>query len=184
MKLYYALLPDPDLEYNLEECQGKLKSKAQAHWINPDFFHLTLAYLGECSPALLPSLEHSLMEMPLPSEVWVEKSKLQVLEQESYQSLALSWEEDSEVRTLRKVLLRTLGEAGIKKGEFISHISLARAKEWNPAELGRLQLPRCGSFKSIALIRSLSNGMECSFRILAQRKLGHLEEWEEDDLFV
>lgn len=182
MKLFIALLPDPDLEYML--CEAQSKSLTDSTWSKvPEMnLHMTLAYLGQCTAAALPSLENLLDRLTLPWELYAEgKGSFVLLPQDSLKVCAFAWESLPEISAVQKNLAAELRKMGqIIRSSFIPHVSL-----WKIPEGASLTLPPnpkaalMGGFKSIALMRSQAGAHGPVYKILHERSLGHESDLED-----
>lgn len=184
MRLFFALMPDTDLEYNLCSIQNELKPGPGWHTVQPGNLHLTLAFLGEVHANSLGRLEDLLQELTLPWDLpEVLGGFPSAIPSEHPHALCWEWEESPIVEEIQANLSKVLKSKGfeLEKRKFRPHVTLFRTKK---GELADLQLDQLkgqvgGSFRSLALLSSKSSEQGSIYTILAQRVLGIDEdEWD------
>lgn len=151
MRAFFCLELEPELQKELDRIMQILRqTPVKASWVKPENLHVTVKFLGEIDPALVPQLEvvgrealrqsgiHQAIEWQLdrlgafpsldrPRVVWVGSSK-----------------EPEAVEHLAAHLQGGLQQLGFKleRERFVTHITLGRVKESGPGMQGLAQALR------------------------------------------
>lgn len=183
MRLFFALIPDPDLEENLSQIQDKLNLDAAWTRIPLHQWHLTLAFLGDVADYQIPKLIELLEDFPLPWEIEEARGGFpSQLPTQKPKVFAWEWEKYPDVQKLHVELKRELKFIGIELEDrkFRPHISLYRKSELLPwdEQTVKLNLGMGGSFKSLALIHSKRIQGEIRYEVLSERIFQEIDEYD------
>lgn len=122
-RLFYAVWPDPATRRQLSQLQQQVQGRPT----HQDDFHLTLAFLGERPPELLPVLKDILLALPALDSTFV-------LDRFGYfQHNKIAWagmtQPPPELFQLQTGLMQTLAQRGIAMKDeptYTPHVTLAR----------------------------------------------------------
>jgi RNA 2',3'-cyclic 3'-phosphodiesterase len=159
LRLFFALWPDADVTRQLTQVARQLKLEGRGRWVNPNNYHVTLAFVGEVPATKLAVLQQIGRSLRVPQftftcdsiEFWQE-SKVVVAAAHTASAGLLD-------------LATQLNNAtGLAPERLRAHVTLAR--KVTQAPVMQAMLPVVWRATTFSLIRSDTGGVESSYTVL------------------
>jgi 2'-5' RNA ligase len=173
--LFFALWPDEEVRVTLGKLLRSLRRTVRGRWVEPDKFHLTLAFLGAVPPGRLPELA-AMVECLDPPRFELVLDRLECWRHNRVLCLGAS-QMPPPMLELVRVLNSNLREAGfpIEQRPFRAHLTLARKADaaWAVMPLKR---PVIWPVECVALVESRLSGAGPGYVVLAEKRLQAMPE--------
>ncbi|MEW6039810.1 MAG: RNA 2',3'-cyclic phosphodiesterase [Pseudomonadota bacterium] len=175
LRLFFALWPDEEVHEALVRLIRPVRRTVKGRWVEPDKFHLTLAFLGAVPPGRLPELAAMTEGLDLPRfelaldrlEYW-RHNRVLCLGASAVPPLLLE---------LVRVLNSKLSQAGfpVERRPFRAHLTLARKAEadWSAMPLKR---PVTWPVECVTLVESRPSNAGSAYVVRAEKRLRAMPE--------
>lgn len=172
-RLFFALWPTPELAAALHALAGQCCAQTGGRVMRQDTLHLTLAFLGEVPPALLPPLQAMAGEA---AQQWAATSVLAVDTLGHWPAKKLTFAGLQQVPAALPALAAALSEGArdlgisLENRRFLPHVTLCRSAKKAPDAVKFT--PLCWPVQEFRLVRSRLSSLGADYETLACWPLG------------